>query len=92
MKPDDRLQEILNIVNDEARVLISDLTKVLKVSEMTIRRDVDRLVVEGAVQLNLGKVIRVCGLETNTGWQRIISLRDRQKQIQIILVLFFVLI
>jgi len=33
MKPDDRLQEILNIVNDQARVLISDLTKVLKVSE-----------------------------------------------------------
>jgi DeoR/GlpR family transcriptional regulator of sugar metabolism len=43
MKPDDRLQEILNIVNDEARVLISDLSKVLKVSEMTIRRDIEHL-------------------------------------------------
>ena len=43
MKPDDRLQEILNIVNDDGRVLISDLTKVLKVSEMTIRRDIEHL-------------------------------------------------
>ena len=58
MKPDDRLQEILNIVNDEARVLISDLTKVLKVSEMTIRRDIEHLSRLGLLRREKGFVHR----------------------------------
>jgi DeoR/GlpR family transcriptional regulator of sugar metabolism len=58
MRPDDRLQEILNIVNDEARVLISDLTKVLKVSEMTIRRDIEHLSRLGLLRREKGFVIK----------------------------------
>ena len=58
MKPDDRLQEILNIVNDEARVLISDLTKVLKVSEMTIRRDIEHLSRLGLLRREKGFAIK----------------------------------
>lgn len=58
MKPDDRLQEILNIVNHEARVLISELSKRLEVSEMTIRRDIEHLSRLGLLRREKGFAIK----------------------------------
>jgi len=58
MKPDDRLQEILNIVNYEARVLISELSKRLEVSEMTIRRDIEHLSRLGLLRREKGFAIK----------------------------------
>ena len=43
MKADIRFQEILKKVNDQGRVLIADLAESLKVSEMTVRRDIEHL-------------------------------------------------
>ena len=58
MKPDERLQEILNTVNEENRVLISELARKLKVSEMTIRRDIEHLSRLGLLRREKGFAIK----------------------------------
>jgi DeoR/GlpR family transcriptional regulator of sugar metabolism len=58
MKPSERLYAIFERVEKTVEVSLSELAEAFEVSEMTIRRDVERLVIEGAVQLNVGKVIR----------------------------------
>jgi DeoR/GlpR family transcriptional regulator of sugar metabolism len=58
MKPPERLYAIFERVEKTGEVSLTDLSIEFEVSEMTIRRDVERLVAEGAVQLNVGKVIR----------------------------------
>lgn len=51
MKPtDDRYQVILELVAARGRVSIAELTRQLKVSEMTIRRDLAALDAEGAIR------------------------------------------
>jgi DeoR/GlpR family transcriptional regulator of sugar metabolism len=51
MKPaQDRSQAILELVAAKGRVSIADLTRQLKVSEMTIRRDLAALDAEGAIR------------------------------------------
>ena len=46
---EDRYQAILQLVAARGRVSITELTRQLKVSEMTIRRDLAALDAEGAV-------------------------------------------
>jgi DeoR/GlpR family transcriptional regulator of sugar metabolism len=58
MKPSERIYAIFERVEKSGEVSLADLSVAFGVSEMTIRRDVERLVAEGAAQLNLGKVIR----------------------------------
>ena len=58
MKPSERLYAIFERVEKTGEASLSELSEAFEVSEMTIRRDVERLVMEGAVQLNVGKVIR----------------------------------
>ena len=58
MKPSERLYAIFERVEKTGEASLTDLSIEFEVSEMTIRRDVERLVAEGAVQLNVGKVIR----------------------------------
>jgi DeoR/GlpR family transcriptional regulator of sugar metabolism len=58
MRPSERLYAIFERVEKTGEVSLSELSEAFQVSEMTIRRDVERLVMEGAVQLNVGKVIR----------------------------------
>ena len=58
MKPSERLYAIFERVEKTGEASLSELSEAFEVSEMTIRRDVERLVAEGAVQLNVGKVIR----------------------------------
>lgn len=60
MKPtEDRYQAILRLVAAKGRVSIAELTRQLKVSEMTIRRDLAALDAEGAVRRVRGGAVPV---------------------------------
>jgi DeoR/GlpR family transcriptional regulator of sugar metabolism len=56
---EDRYQAILHLVAAKGRVSIAELTRQLKVSEMTIRRDLAALDAEGAVRRVRGGVLPV---------------------------------
>ena len=58
MKADIRFQEILKKVNDQGRVLIADLAESLKVSEMTVRRDIEHLSRLGMLRREKGFAIK----------------------------------
>ena len=58
MKADIRFQEILKKVNDQGRALIADLAESLKVSEMTVRRDIEHLSRLGMLRREKGFAIK----------------------------------
>ena len=56
---EDRYQAILRVVAARGRVTIAELTRQLKVSEMTIRRDLAALDAEGAIRRVRGGALPV---------------------------------
>ena len=58
MKPAERVQVILNRVEQEGDVSIADLAGQLGVSEMTVRRDLERLERSGALRRAHGRAIK----------------------------------
>lgn len=58
MKPGDRIQSILEQIELEGDVSIFDLAAKLDVSEMTIRRDLDRLERSGAIRRAHGRAMK----------------------------------
>ena len=58
MRPGERQRAILERVEASGDVTIADLALALNVSEMTVRRDVERLEREGALRRTHGRVVR----------------------------------
>jgi len=58
MKPGERMQLILDRVEREGDVTIADLATDLRVSEMTVRRDLERLESSGALRRAHGRAIK----------------------------------
>jgi DeoR/GlpR family transcriptional regulator of sugar metabolism len=58
MQPQDRQQLILKRLDARGQVTISDLSRRLSVSEMTIRRDLDQLETEGLLHRTHGGAVR----------------------------------
>jgi DeoR family fructose operon transcriptional repressor len=54
MSTDDRLAQIVAIVNEQGYLSVSDLSKSFQVSEMTIRRDLDRLEKSNRIKRTFG--------------------------------------
>lgn len=57
MFPEERRREIARILNHDGRCLVGDLARVLKVSEVTIRQDLDLLEGEGMLRRTHGGAI-----------------------------------
>ena len=57
MNKEQRLDAILNILNQDGKVQISDLIKKFNVSDMTIRRDFDCLVSRGQITRTHGGAV-----------------------------------
>jgi DeoR/GlpR family transcriptional regulator of sugar metabolism len=58
IKPAERLKVILERVESEGEASISDLSIELNVSEMTVRRDIERLEKSGVLRRRLGKAVK----------------------------------
>ena len=58
MQPQERQQLILKRLDARGQVTISDLSRRLSVSEMTIRRDLDQLETEGLLRRTHGGAVR----------------------------------
>lgn len=58
---DDRLDSIMDILNQKGRIRVSSLNDLLKVSELTIRRDLDRLAEMRKIQRVHGGALTVSG-------------------------------
>ena len=56
---DERRQHILELVQKQGRVLVTDLSSELKISQITIRKDLDWLQSHGLVQRSHGGALRI---------------------------------
>ncbi|HTH52692.1 MAG TPA: transcriptional repressor AgaR [Edaphobacter sp.] len=56
---DERRQHILELVQRDGRVLVGDLSRDLKISQITIRKDLDHLESKGLVQRSHGGALRI---------------------------------
>ena len=56
---DERRQHILELVQRQGRVLVTDLSSELKISQITIRKDLDWLQSHGLVQRSHGGALRI---------------------------------
>ena len=54
---EERLNEILNIIKEEKKVLVKELSEKFNVSESMIRKDLQRLEKEGKVKRTYGGAI-----------------------------------
>jgi DeoR family transcriptional regulator, aga operon transcriptional repressor len=56
---DERRQHILELIQNQGRALVSDLSQQLNISQITIRKDLDYLQSKGVVQRSHGGALRV---------------------------------
>jgi DeoR family transcriptional regulator, aga operon transcriptional repressor len=56
---DERRQHILEVIQNQGRALVSDLSQQLNISQITIRKDLDYLQSKGVVQRSHGGALRV---------------------------------
>jgi DeoR family transcriptional regulator of aga operon len=56
---DERRHHILELIQEQGRVLVGELSKELRVSQITIRKDLDHLEAKGLVQRSHGGALRI---------------------------------
>lgn len=56
---DERRQHILDLIEKHGRVLVTDLSRELKISQITIRKDLDHLQSKGLIQRSHGGALRI---------------------------------
>lgn len=56
---DERRQHILGLIQKQGRVLVGDLSRELKISQITIRKDLDYLQSKGLIQRSHGGALRI---------------------------------
>src|SRR5580698_3800672 len=56
---DERRQHILEQIQNDGRVLVGELSRELKISQITIRKDLDYLQAKGLVQRSHGGALRI---------------------------------
>lgn len=56
---DERRQHILELIQNQGRVLVSDLSDQLNISQITIRKDLDYLQAKGTIQRSHGGALRI---------------------------------
>lgn len=56
---DERRQHILGLIQNQGRVLVGDLSRELKISQITIRKDLDHLQSKGLIQRSHGGALRI---------------------------------
>jgi DeoR family transcriptional regulator, aga operon transcriptional repressor len=56
---DERRQHILELIQNQGRALVSDLSEQLNISQITIRKDLDYLQSKGVIQRSHGGALRV---------------------------------
>jgi DeoR family transcriptional regulator of aga operon len=56
---DERRQHILQTIQKEGRALVGDLSRELRISQITIRKDLDYLQVKGLIQRSHGGALRI---------------------------------
>jgi DeoR family transcriptional regulator of aga operon len=59
MMIDERRQHILQTIQKEGRVLVGDLSRELRISQITIRKDLDYLQTKGLIQRSHGGALRI---------------------------------
>lgn len=74
----ERKNEILSILQNEKRVLVADLSQKYKVTEETIRRDLDKLAREGFVKKTYGGAV----LNENTNMDLPFKIRERTNKVE----------
>jgi DeoR family transcriptional regulator, aga operon transcriptional repressor len=72
---DERRQHILELVQKQGRVLVADLSSELKISQITIRKDLDWLQSQGLIQRSHGGALRIHSSALADP-----SLQEKQKQ------------
>ncbi len=65
----ERYQYILRLVNSRGSIRVSELSEICRVTEETIRRDLDRLESEGRLQRSYGGAMRISPQTTETSYQ-----------------------
>jgi len=78
MKPAARLYAIFNHIEKYGDTSLVELAKIFSVSEMTIRRNVESLQTDGAVQIRLGVVSR----GAKTSYEPPFSMRKKSERLQ----------
>jgi DeoR family transcriptional regulator of aga operon len=72
---DERRQHILELIQTQGRVLVTDLSSELKISQITIRKDLDWLQSKGLIQRSHGGALRIQSSALADP-----SLQEKQKQ------------
>jgi DeoR family transcriptional regulator of aga operon len=56
---DERRQHILELIQEHGRVLVGELSSALKISQITIRKDLDYLQSKGLIQRSHGGALKI---------------------------------
>jgi DeoR/GlpR family transcriptional regulator of sugar metabolism len=76
----ERYQHILRVVNERGSVRVTELSQLCRVTEETIRRDLDRLVSEGRLQRSYGGAMRIQPQTIETSYQLRETIHVTEKQ------------
>ena len=77
---DERLEKILEILNEEKKVKVSELAEKFQVSEVIIRKDLKRLEMEGRLKRTHGGAILLKELVHTVALEDRIINRTKQKE------------
>jgi DeoR/GlpR family transcriptional regulator of sugar metabolism len=76
----ERYQHILRVVNERGSVRVTELSQLCRVTEETIRRDLDRLESEGRLQRSYGGAMRIQPQTIETSYQLRETIHVTEKQ------------
>lgn len=83
MLPADRRRRIIELLQDEGRVVIAELSRTFAVSEMTVHRDLDRLAADGRLRKVRGGAVPVAEMRPDAA-RCLVCYKQPRRQMQVL--------
>lgn len=83
MLPADRRRQIMELLQDEGRVVIAELSQTFAVSEMTVHRDLDRLAADGRLRKVRGGAVPVADTSPDAA-RCLVCYKQPRRQMQVL--------